>query len=103
MPNKKNPYGEFKNFNNRLNIETTFGPGDVRDHRDGFAQREYRRNQQDESENKEPMAGLPPMKSVTEPPKPKAGVKNPRKRTPKTDDAALDAAHTKDLKTRNLK
>ena len=35
------------NFTTRLKVETTYAPGDVRDHRDGFSQREYFRNLQD--------------------------------------------------------
>ena len=102
MANKKNAYEDFENFSSRLTVETTFAPGDVRDHRDGFTQREYRRNMQDDSERKEQMAGFPAMKSVTEAPKPKAGTKRVSRRK-STDDAALEAAHDKDLKTRNIK
>ena len=97
---KKNPYEEFENFSSRLRVETTYAPGEVRDHRDGFTQQEYRRNMQDDSDRKEPMAGFPPMESATQAPKPKGGVK-PRRRT--KSDAAIEAANTSDLKKRNLK
>ena len=104
MPNKKNPYAEFENYTNRLTVETTFGPGDVRDHRDGFSQREYKRNQQDDSAKKEPMAGFPPMESVTQPSKPKAGTKQvTRRKDSPADDNKLKEANNKDLKSRNIK
>ena len=88
-------YDESLNFNHRLKVETTFAPGDVRDHREGFTQREYTRNQQDKNKTDkepEPKAGFPPMESVT---------KAPRKKTKK--DLELEAANKKDLQNRNLK
>ena len=84
-------YEESRNFNHRLRVETTFAPGEVRDHREGFTQQEYRRNQQ-KSQPKEEAAGFPPMKSVT---------KAPRKRTKK--DIELEQANNQELKNRNLK
>lgn len=94
-------YDETDNFNTRLKVETTFGPGDVRDHRDGFSQREYFRNMQDKPQANEG-GGFPAMKSVTEAPKPKGGTKQVSRKKTKQDEAA-EAANDKDLRTRNLK
>lgn len=96
-----NPYDESENFNHRLKVETTFAPGDVRDHREGFSQREYRRNMQDKPQANEG-GGFPAMKSVTEAPKPKGGTKPVRQRKKTKQDEAVEAANTKDLKNRNL-
>ena len=88
-----NPYDETDNFTSRLKVETTFAPGEVRDHRDGFTQQEYRRNMQETPLN-EPAKGFPPMKNVV----------RPKKKTAKNQsDAALEAANQKDLQNRNLK
>ena len=95
-------YEDAPNFNHRFKVETAY-PDGKRDHRDGFTQQEYQRNQQDKPEEKEPMAGFPPMKGTTEAPKPKGGVKKVSRSKTKTDDVALEAAKTKDLKNRNLK
>ena len=80
------------NFNDRLKVETTFGKNDVRDHREGFSQREYFRNMQNKPEEEESPKGFPPMKGV---------VKAPRKKT--KNDKKLEEANKKDLKNRNLK
>ena len=90
------------NFTTRLKVETTFAPGDVRDHRDGFSQREYRRNLQDKGPA-ESGEGFPPMASVTQPSKPKGGTKPVRTRKKTKQDAAVEAALDNDLKQRNLK
>ena len=84
-------YEESRNFNHRLRVETTFAPGEVRDHREGFTQQEYRRNQQ-KSQPKEEAKGFPPMKSVT---------KAPKKKTKAELD--IEKANTKDLKNRSIK
>jgi len=94
-------YEDAPNFNHRFKVETAY-PDGARDHREGFTQQEYQRNQQTESDEKEPMAGFPPMKSVTEAPKPKAGVKKVSRSKTKTDQSITDA-NKKDLKNRNLK
>ena len=96
----KNPYGEYENFSTRLRVETTYGPNDVRDHRDGFIQEQYRINMQDKPQTNDG-GGFPNMKSVTKPSTPKGGVK-PRTRK-KTVDPAIEAANNKDLKQRNIK
>ena len=98
---KKNPYEEYENFSTRLRVETTYAEGDVRDHRDGFIQREYRRNLQDDSDRKQPMAGFPPMESVTQPSKPKGGVK--QKRSTAKQDKELQDAVDKDISKRNVR
>ena len=86
-------YDESQNFNHRLKVETTFSKDDVRDHREGFTQREYFRNQQDKNKtDEEPVSGFPPMKSVT---------RAPRKKTKA--DLEVEAANKKDIKNRNLK
>ena len=84
-------YEESKNFNHRLRVETTYSKDEVRDHREGFTQQEYFRNQQ-KSKPKEEAKGFPPMKSVT---------KAPRKKTKK--DIELEQANNQELKDRNLK
>lgn len=94
-----NPYEPTDNFTSRLRVETNI-QGEITDHRKGFAQREYRRNLQDQ-----PQAnyggGFPSMKSVTEAPKPKGGTKQvSRKKTKQDED--IEAANKKDLKKRNL-
>ena len=95
-----NPYEDSQNFNHRLKVETNM-QGEIIDHREGFAQREYFRNMQDQPQANEG-GGFPPMKSVTQPPKPKGGVKKvSRKKTQQ--DEAIDKAVEKDLKSRNLK
>lgn len=95
-------YDDAPNFNHRFKVETAY-PDGKRDHRAGFAQQEYRRNMQDKSEDKEPMAGFPPMKTVTEPPKPKAGTKPVRQRKKTKADEAIEEAVKKDHRNRNLK
>ena len=96
------PYEETDNFTTRLKVETTYAPGDVRDHRDGFSQREYFRNMQDNPPETDG-GGFQPMKSVTQAPKPKAGTKPARQRKKTKQDAETESAHIKDLKKRNLK
>ena len=98
MSKQHNPYEDFENFSSRLRVETTFAEGDVRDHRDGFTQREYRRNMQDTPETTEEK-GFPAMKGVVKAPKPK---RKPKKTTTDEQDAALNQAAKKDLRTRNL-
>ena len=94
-------YDESLNFNHRLKVETTYAPGEVRDHRDGFIQEQYKRNMQDKPQpDKGP--GFPDMNSVTQPPKPKGGIKH-RKSTKTKEDQSLIDANAKDLKSRNLK
>ena len=93
-------YDDAPNFNHRFKVETAYPEG-KRDHRDGFTQQEYQRNQQTESDEKEPMAGFPPMKGTTEAPKAKAGVKKVSRPKTKTD-KAVTAAIKKDLQNRNL-
>ena len=80
------------NFNTRLRVETTYGPGVVKDHREGFQQQQYFRNMQDEQKPKDEPKGFPPMKGV---------VKAPRKKTKAELD--LQKANSKDLKQRNIK
>ena len=99
-----NAYEPVDNFTSRLRVETSF-PDGKRDHRDGFSQQEYRKNLQDKPEEKEPMAGFPPMKGIVEAPKAKAGVKEkktPSRRMSAKEKAAIDAANQKDLNRRNL-
>ena len=91
-------YDESLNFNHRLKVETTYAPGVVKDHREGFTQREYFRNLQDNP--KEPTGQR--MESVTQAPKPKGGVKQ-RTRKKTAADEQVEQANTKDLKNRNLK
>ena len=91
-------YDDAPNFNHRFKVETNMGSKGVVDHRDGFAQQEYRKNMQQKSEDKEPIAGFPPMKSATQAPKPKGGVKQVKTKT----DKAITAANKKDLQNRNL-
>ena len=93
-------YEDAPNFNHRFKVETAY-PDGKRDHREGFTQQEYQRNQQDKSDEKEPMAGFPPMKGITEAPKPKAGIKKVSRSKTKTD-ASITDANKKDLKNRNL-
>ena len=95
-----NPYEDSQNFNHRLKVETNM-QGEVMDHRKGFAQREYFRNMQDQPQTNEG-GGFPPMKSVTEAPKPKGGTKRVSRKKTSTD-TAVEAANEKDLRTRNLK
>ena len=80
------------------------GKEGILDHREGFAQREYNRGTPGVYEPPEG-SELGPVKrgqrSKVEKPKPQP-VKRATRKT-KTDDAALEAARTKDLKTRNLK
>ncbi len=80
------------------------GKEGVIDHREGFVQREYKRGTPGVYEPPEG-SELGPInrgqRQKAEKPKPNP-VKRARRKT-KTDDAALDAANTKDLKTKNLK
>lgn len=99
MAKQKNPYGEYENFHNRLRVETTYAEGDVRDHREGFVQQEYRKNLQDNPERNQGMSGFPAMKSVTKAPKPKAD----KPRSSKSQDKALEDALDKDLSKRNVR
>lgn len=85
-------YEDSQNFNHRLTVETTYSKDDVRDHREGFTQREYFRNQQAEQREPDPAKGFPPMKSVT---------KAPRKKTKA--DLELEKANNQDLNKRNIK
>ena len=94
------PYEDTDNFHSRLRVETTYAKDDVRDHREGFTQREYFRNQQAEAK-KSDAAGFPPMESVTQPSKPKGGVK--QRRTGAKDDQALKEALDKDIRKRNVR
>ena len=89
-----NPYEEYENFNTRLKVETNV-QGEVIDHREGFSQKEYFRNMQNQPEpevKEEPAKGFPPMKGV---------VRAPRKKTKA--EQKLEEANKKDLKTRNIK
>ena len=88
----------------RLKVETTFAEGDVRDHRDGFTQRESFRNMQskDDADTEDTPAGFPPMKSCIQGTKPKAETKQVSLRKTKKVQSVMDA-NTKDLKTRNIK
>ena len=90
-----------ENFHSRLRVETTYAKDDVRDHRDGFTQQEYFRNQQSEARSQDRSGGFPPMESVTEAPKPKAGTK--QRRTGAKADQALQDAVNKDLAKRNVR
>ena len=95
------PYEPTDNFTSRLKVETTY-PDKVIDHRSGeFYDREYRRNMQADPKPTEG-AGFPNMQSVTQPSKPKGGVKQ-RTRKKTASDTALEAAHKKDLSKRNIK
>ena len=87
------------NFHTRLRVETTYAPGEVRDHREGFTQQEYFRNQQKNPKQTD-AAGFPPMESVTQPSKPKGGVKQRRKTK---QDEQLEQAIDKDLSKRNVR
>ena len=89
------------NFTSRLKVETNID-GVIKDHRDGFSQREYFRTETKVYETPEG-AALGDIqrgeRSKVTPPKPQ-----PKRRKKKTDtDAALEAANKKDLKSRNLK
>ena len=83
------------------------GEEGVIDHRkDNFYTREYLRNNQKNSEPQEQLSGFPPMKSVTQPPKPKGGTKQvsgKKKTTTDQQDSALKKANQKDLKNRSIK
>ena len=95
-------YDDAPNFNHRFKVETAY-PDGKRDHREGFTQQEYQKNQQRESDKKEPMAGFPPMKGTTEAPKPKAGTKRVRQYKKTKEDEAVEQAVKKDHRNRNLK
>lgn len=97
MAKQQNPYAEYENFSTRLRVETTFAEGDVRDHRDGFTQKEYFRNLQDTKKPEETPQGFPPMKGVV-----KAPRKKPQPRR-KTEDKAIEEAVKKDLSKRNVR
>ena len=60
-----------------LRVETTYAPGDVRDHRDGFTQQEYFRNMQDKPQTNDG-GGFPEMKSCIKPSTPKGETKQRR-------------------------
>ena len=94
-------YDNTDNFTSRLKVETTYAKDDVRDHRDGFTQQEYFRNQQDKPKQPNTAGGFPPMASVTQPPKPKAGVK--QRRSTAKEDQKLKEALDKDLSKRNVR
>ena len=99
MP-KQNSYEDFENFSSRLTVETTYGPGDVRDHRDGFQQQQYFRNMQDkpvETEGK----GFPKLNNTVKAPKPKPKTTR-KKTTTDKQDAALKKAAKEDLSNRGL-
>jgi len=96
-----NPYEDSVNFNHRLTVETNM-QGEVMDHREGFSQREYFRNSQKEPQDTEG-GGFQPMKSVTQPSKPKGGTKQVRQRKKTKSDEAVEAANQQDIKKRNLK
>jgi len=102
MPEEQEPL----NFNYRFNVETNMGKDGIIDHRDpkeSFYTREYKRNMQEELPVVPP-TGFAPMRSVTQPPKPKAGTKQRRTKKPtdETQDAALKKAARKDLTDRGL-
>ena len=98
-------YEDAPNFNHRFKVETNMN-GEIVDHRDGWAQREYKRGTPGVYEPPEG-SELGPIKRgermKPEKPKPNPVKRATRKTKTKTDDAALDAANTKDLKTKNLK
>ena len=93
---------ETDNFTTRLKVETTYAPGEVRDHRDGFQQQQYRRNLQTDKRphGMQPMGEVTgqfkmPDKPVSREPKPvKSGARN---------DEKIKEANQKDLKQRNIK
>lgn len=87
-----------RNFNHRLQVQTTY-KDKVVDHRGPeFRDYEYRRN----SQHTPPEPKGQQMKSVTEVPARKR-ARAKAKAAKATDDAALKKAANKDLKQRNLK
>ena len=95
------------NFTTRLKVETTYAPGEVRDHRDGFQQQQYRRNLQADNRphGMQPMGEVTgqfkmPDKPVNREPKPVKSGARPQKSVA---DKQLEEANKKDLKKRNLK
>lgn len=83
-------YEPYENFHTRLKVQTAY-PDGVKDHREGFQQREYFKNNQNEPQDTEP-TGFAPMKGV---------VKAPRKKTKA--DLDIEAANNKDIKNRRIK
>lgn len=87
---------------NGLKVETNVD-GEVKDHRDGFAQEQYRRGMSKTFESvPEGPEEKGPGEMKTRPiqkPQPKRSKKKP---LPKTDDAALKRANNKDLSNRNI-
>lgn len=81
------------NFNYRLKVETNV-QGEIIDHREGFAQKEYFRNMQDgqKPEKDSEPKGFPPMEGVVMPPRKKS-----------KDEIKLEEANKKDLSERNIK
>ena len=90
------------NFNHRLKVQTNMGSEGIVDHREGFSQREYHRGTPGVYETPDG-AALGDIqrgeRSKVAPPKPQPK----RRKKTETDDAALEAANKKDLKSRNLK
>lgn len=97
-------YDEDANFNGRFVVETRYGDETI-DHQE-FAAREYQKKKEGVYMSP-PNSGLPTVqrgeRKVIKPPKPaKAPVIKPRKEN-NTDDAAIEAANKKDLRSRNIK
>ena len=91
---------DYENFNTKFQVETAYSDG-VRDHRQGFSQQQYFINNQSEPPDDE-RTGFAPMKSVTQPPKPKGGTRQVSRKKTNKDKSVMDA-NTKDLKNRNIK
>ena len=90
------------NFNYRFKVETNMGSEGVVDHREGFAQHEYQRSCNGVYQTPEG-SQLTDIKRG-ERSKVKQDKPQPKRQSKKTsNDAALKAANTKDLKKRNLR
>ena len=96
----RNAYKPTDNFNIRLEVFTNF-KGKMRDHRECFSKREYRSNQQDQSQETETFGGFPPIQSATEATKPKDGTKQVSRRKNTKADEACEEAYKKDRRAGN--
>ena len=91
------------NFNYRLKVDTNVN-GEIIDHREGFSQKEYFRGHEKKSEPiMEPLGPMNGTGQLLKKPQSQIKQKTRTRRKKTTDDAAIEAANTKDLKTRNLK
>ena len=92
------------NFNHRLKVDTNVN-GEIIDHREGFAQREYFRGHETKSEPiMEPMGNMNGTGELLKKPQTKVTQKTrTRKKTTDSQDLKLQEANKQDLKDRNLK